>query len=1525
MSGEAVIHSITIQAYSRTLSPTNIQLSWTMVVAASKQGGQEERFPLYKCRNKISCDVHLTTSSYLHGNPVVMVTASYEKTPWIKTVLHVSIPEQDETEVLQIVPRQTWRNKYLEHQTMHKSPRQLSRRPERPRRDSGTPRGYKQPISSWKSHPQLSHKQKGSTYPSRGHLSNPSGDPLENGQSVNYRQRIQSEFIELQKLQKSLHQQEKQNHQRREQSAIQQQNRLHIGRIMKKFQDLRQGHIKTLNRLTPGKGHRYKSPSSHNKKPPKIIPNYYPFVPHSRTDQTTIAPHVTTEVPPTEKTTLVTTTAAQTTEATTRLPTTTTVTSPIYVKPMSNRERMKNDRMVYQRLRSEGQGHASKIPRTAGDYGASEGATYNRVSSTYRGYGFQTPKRSEYPEVTAYESEEDLYEYDSVGTTDWDDDAEMDTKENKPEVFQDEESRYRLSQEETTSSTPMENEFTDHPSRIIPSTKTSANVNTRSVSWDSEAEYSQVVSTDYGEIEDENVDYTVSDAGNVGQESGVPKDTWGEPKSSRSKPDQEVLEASDRLLVKEDNSMSAQVTDDRLMPELGMPQTEQVFKALQQDIIAEERNEPEDIRDNSPLFSAEYPDFQQESQGFQAVNNGRLDRLKSAISNRGARVRRSRGLREESTYETSASEPMEYSYESSSSQHDVNQSPNEAMEDSDGRSLNEETFEKMKENILEEERVGGNHRIGEGNIGDTMSSSDDINKETTNAPIRNVERIGSITETRQYDNLSDDNQEQEPRPQNYDVTLEESALEEVRSEDNQAASAEDIPPEVLPKLDSSSYGHEEGMMGEIYDQESGEGSAPQSQSKEWSRWSQCSHSCGHGTKTRHRACTGPNTNTCSSGLEIDAVQCALQKCSSVEVKVSLSEWSDWSEWSVCSASCGSGLSRRERSCLHDPDQEPGCIGEREETRDCRLRACDNYANVENGFDSGGTTRRSDHDHHHHTKRIKCHLDESRSHLPMELYWTSPSGQKITHAMTHERGSKYRIEGTTLVVTEDEPTEGSYHCIVIYGGSSGANNKGKTVPTGACISNPCHHKGVCLDQPDGRFNVSFRCLCPAGTEGVTCHLAPYLKGDAVVFSLLGWFVLSSAVLLLIMYLFFNKKMKKRKMKQKLELDDAPAEKLLAKILPQSEITPYADSDAEEEEEDTKPLLSFRPPQFGKKQPEKKIGKTESTEKLEPSGKGRFKSFVKRMTKSTAANVERMGFPTPKQVKTLTTEMKEQRNQNNSNTLAWNNVESDNSDSYTDISTSSESLSDQDAGGSSRLQVNCNVRHVNSSFESLQGHDESKARKLSVNHNMNNCSWDYSNVSSCAPCDLNSSSIVGNDDDSFLEISTDDVRDFEIANSFSVFKGSPLAREKQAVIDPSLIYGNSNSTLLCSRSLSDELPRASEKHPMFHFEPDSCSPSASCIPERLNNGDVLSRSVPDTSSLRRRPTWSPKTPLPLGIRVRLPPSPPLPVSPSRLPLPPAVQRTSSMFGPTKEHAILERYHKRRKTYPKHVKSHSELGTA
>lgn len=443
-----------------------------------------------------------------------------------------------------------------------------------------------------------------------------------------------------------------------------------------------------------------------------------------------------------------------------------------------------------------------------------------------------------------------------------------------------------------------------------------------------------------------------------------------------------------------------------------------------------------------------------------------------------------------------------------------------------------------------------------------------------------------------------------------------------------------------------------------------------------------------------------------------------------------------------------------------------------------------------------------------------------------------------------------------------------------------------------------------------------------------------------------------------------------MKRKLELDDAPAEQLLARILPQIETMPYPDS---ETDEDTKPLLSSRMPLFGKelsaeknittpestekleesgivrfksfvnkvtettrkkaegftfptlKQMKENITTPESTEELEQSGKVRFKSFVNKMTETTRNKAEGFTFPTPKQMASLGDEIKAQRNLNNSNTLNSSSSQGQDSNSYTTLSSSCESLYERDnVEGNGRL-VNYNMNNGHyGSCESLLGNNNAEGCSQLVNNNMNNCSLDYSNVSSCAPCsDLNSSSIVGNNDDSFMEMSTDDFRDFQVANAFSVFKGSPSTPDKKAVINSSLVYGNSNSTLVCnSRSLLDEMPGSSEKHPMFHFDPTATNVTGQSdgSPERQNNSGIGCGLAPPTSPWRCERPWPMRTPPPRGngVRVRLPPSPSLSVSPSRLPLPLTGHGASRMFAPTDEHAILEQYRKRRTTRPKHVRS-------
>eukprot|EP00057_Strongylocentrotus_purpuratus_P014541 XP_011669015.1 PREDICTED: uncharacterized protein LOC105440495 isoform X2 [Strongylocentrotus purpuratus] len=1509
----------------------------------------------------------------------------------------------------------------------YQSPRQQSRGAVRQQTASGAHRGYRQQTSAGRTAHQTSLQplqsqerppnQPANPYYWQRNFTNPSEYPLQNrppSMDDIYRQRIQSEVKTLQRLQSSRHHKEREHH-----------DRINKHEIMKKLRDLRTDHLSRLSRLTPGESHSHGSSSPHPRKPPKIIQNYYPFVPHGRvqedhgaaapqrstrqktTSESTkiipnyypfvphgaAAPHIgTPHRTTTESTSLATptTTATPTTKAT---PTTTTASSPVGARPMTNRERMRLDRMEYQRLGS----------RTASINGRRDSGPFYRVSSTNRDDELRIPRRSDF-ETRQRESglevannNEDRPDYASVDIPVWSRDGETISSMNLPKISQHEELGFRLLQEGTNSPNPTRTYSKDDPQSETPDD------NIRSDYRESFAEYSEFVSADYDEIEDKIWDYHFNpdDGADAIYDTGVSVDTWGEAKSTKSKRDRSIIDAMNRRLVKQKDSMSASVTSERIMPELGMPQTEQAFRALQQDIINEERNEPESQEDITPRYSAKSPDVRpnvpQINQGFRSSTDneryGRSNYLRSAIGHKVARARASRSAKEESDFETSASEPIEYSYDPSS---DL-QEADEFTGDVDGRSLDAEKFRKLQEEILEEEEVGKSQRNSGGNSRDGLSDNRDDIKGIRNGPVGHEDRLGGSTLSRndlppndhlewrwgQNDDITLDESYLEHIGQaenNDDVTLiDESYLEHIGEAENNGAATADRPSAPEPELTSIYDDEAEGRMEQAYDPVSGRNNAPQSQSEEWSEWSHCSSSCGHGTKTRHRACTGPNTNTCLYGVEYDDVKCALPKCSdewdgaAVEVgeETPLSQWRDWSGWSVCSVSCGSGLSHRDRSCLQDPDKGPGCgTAQREETRTCRLDECNNVGG--GGWKSEeDAARRTDHgQHHHHTKRIKCHLDESRAHLPMELFWTSPSGEKITHAMTHEKNSKYHIEGTTLVVTEDEPTEGSYHCIVTYGGSRGTNDKGKTDPMGACLSHPCHHKGVCLDQPSGQYNVSYRCMCPAGYEGMTCHMAPYLKGDFIVFSLMGWFIVSATVIIVVMYLGCSKKMKKQNMKRKLQLDDAPAEQLLARILPQIETMTYPDS---ETDEDTKPLLSSRTPQFGKelsaektittpestekleesgivrfksfvnkvtettrkkaegftfptlKQMKENITTPESTEELEQSGKVRFKSFVNKMAETTRNKDQGFTFPTSKQMMSLADEIKAQRNMNNSNTLNSSTSEGQYSDSNTTLSSSCESLYERDhAEGNGRL-VNYDMNNGHySSCESLPGKNNAEGCSRLVNNNMNNCSLDYSNVSSCAPCsDLNSSSIVGNDDDSLMEMSTDDFRDFQVANAFSVFKGSPSTREKQAVINSSLVYGNSNSTLVCnSKSLLDQMPGASEKHHMFHFDPtatDLTGPS-DCSPERQNYGNIGCGLVTATSPRRCERRWPMRTPPSRGngVRVRLPPSPSLSVSPSRLSLPPMGQRGSRMFGSTDEHAILEQYRKRRMPHLKHVGS-------
>ncbi|KAJ1363899.1 hypothetical protein KIN20_023860 [Parelaphostrongylus tenuis] len=76
---------------------------------------------------------------------------------------------------------------------------------------------------------------------------------------------------------------------------------------------------------------------------------------------------------------------------------------------------------------------------------------------------------------------------------------------------------------------------------------------------------------------------------------------------------------------------------------------------------------------------------------------------------------------------------------------------------------------------------------------------------------------------------------------------------------------------------------------------------------DWTKWTECSHTCGGGTRRRARVCIG---NKCpSQPLESVKEICNQQSCPDEQ------NWSPWSEWSTCSISCGKGgLQSRRRRC-----------------------------------------------------------------------------------------------------------------------------------------------------------------------------------------------------------------------------------------------------------------------------------------------------------------------------------------------------------------------------------------------------------------------------------------------------------------------------------------------------------------------------------------------------------------------------------------------------------------------------------
>jgi len=111
-------------------------------------------------------------------------------------------------------------------------------------------------------------------------------------------------------------------------------------------------------------------------------------------------------------------------------------------------------------------------------------------------------------------------------------------------------------------------------------------------------------------------------------------------------------------------------------------------------------------------------------------------------------------------------------------------------------------------------------------------------------------------------------------------------------------------------------------------------SQPCSKYTNWGEWSVCTKTCGGGTRTRSRTCTGGSD---CDGPSEETGPCEEQCCPNDP----MANWGQWSAFSACSKPCGTGHHNRTRKCDSPPPTCGGdpCPGSATETHACKIKEC----------------------------------------------------------------------------------------------------------------------------------------------------------------------------------------------------------------------------------------------------------------------------------------------------------------------------------------------------------------------------------------------------------------------------------------------------------------------------------------------------------------------------------------------------------------------------------------------------------
>jgi len=111
----------------------------------------------------------------------------------------------------------------------------------------------------------------------------------------------------------------------------------------------------------------------------------------------------------------------------------------------------------------------------------------------------------------------------------------------------------------------------------------------------------------------------------------------------------------------------------------------------------------------------------------------------------------------------------------------------------------------------------------------------------------------------------------------------------------------------------------------------------------WGSWGRCSVTCGPGTMMRTRDCDNPKPR--GDGTECQGTAESTAPCQEWKCGQALDgRWSSWGAWSECSSSCGVGTKLRSRSCSDPPAVYGGdpCVGEDLGASSCMVAECPEY-------------------------------------------------------------------------------------------------------------------------------------------------------------------------------------------------------------------------------------------------------------------------------------------------------------------------------------------------------------------------------------------------------------------------------------------------------------------------------------------------------------------------------------------------------------------------------------------------------